>query len=289
MGVLTKPDLVMEQATTQAILDLINGKRRDLELGYCVVKNRGADDVDSSLAERHRAEEAFFTRAPWSSLMRTGRVGIESLRSRLRELLMTISKREFPAVKADIRKRLADSEADLERMGPARGDASTQRVYLTQLASRFQKIAGYALNAYYTQDPIFDRADMRLITRIELLNHAFANMFATKGHMRHFDDGGEANEDGCDDYYASEYDEDDTSAFGPDKVSFQIPLEDYSELQDIICTDSYECPSPTDENIMKHIGEVFNNSRGPELGTVSCQQSIHPLNTHTHRHTHMGT
>lgn len=50
MGVLTKPDLTMEAATREVIMDLIMGKRSHLKLGYCVVKNRSADDNTSSLA-----------------------------------------------------------------------------------------------------------------------------------------------------------------------------------------------------------------------------------------------
>ncbi|KAF2189274.1 hypothetical protein K469DRAFT_737160 [Zopfia rhizophila CBS 207.26] len=44
MGVLTKPDLVTEIATQDAIKDLILGKQNQLRLGYCVIKNRSADD-----------------------------------------------------------------------------------------------------------------------------------------------------------------------------------------------------------------------------------------------------
>ncbi|KAF2191277.1 interferon-inducible Mx protein, partial [Zopfia rhizophila CBS 207.26] len=44
MGVLTKPDLVTDIATQDAIKDLILGKWNQLRLGYCVVKNRSADD-----------------------------------------------------------------------------------------------------------------------------------------------------------------------------------------------------------------------------------------------------
>lgn len=102
MGVLTKPDLAPERATQQAILDLIGGKRQDLKLGYCLVKNRGADDVgNSTLHERNAAERAFFRQEPWAAVAATSkRVGVAALQTRLRELLMDISKREFPKVQA---------------------------------------------------------------------------------------------------------------------------------------------------------------------------------------------
>ncbi|KAF6816998.1 Iinterferon-induced GTP-binding protein Mx2 [Colletotrichum sojae] len=50
LGVLTKPDLVSETATRQAAMDLVRGKRRDIQLGYYVVKNR-ARDIQQQLAE----------------------------------------------------------------------------------------------------------------------------------------------------------------------------------------------------------------------------------------------
>lgn len=75
MGVLTKPDLAPERATQQNILDLVQGKRQDLKLGYCVVKNRGADDKCSSLQNRNEQERAFFRQEPWSSVASSRRLG----------------------------------------------------------------------------------------------------------------------------------------------------------------------------------------------------------------------
>jgi hypothetical protein len=257
MGVLTKPDLAIERATQQAVLDLVQGKRNDLRLGYCVVKNRDADDKNSTLAQRHAKERAFFRAEPWSSIAATARVGIDSLKGRLRELLMDISRREFPGVKSEIAKRLADCRKTLEGMGPSRSDPNAQRLYLGKLSSHFQKLTGYALNAYYTEDRIFtERPEFRLITRIIELNEVFADVFWRRGHSRGFVNFGDEDEDG-------------ERQTGRDRVSFDIPIDDYQELQDIVETEPYECPKPTDDSIMDHIQQVFSSSRGPELGTVS--------------------
>lgn len=99
MGVLTKPDLVLERATQQAILDLIQGRRQKLKLGYYVVKNRGADDESSSLQKRNEEEKAFFRQEPWASVSSSGRLGSSALKTSLRDLLMEISKKGFPTVK----------------------------------------------------------------------------------------------------------------------------------------------------------------------------------------------
>jgi hypothetical protein len=60
MGVLTKPDLVIEVASQKAIKDLVLGKGKQLRLGYCVVKNRGADDAQSTTIKRLAQETVFF-------------------------------------------------------------------------------------------------------------------------------------------------------------------------------------------------------------------------------------
>jgi hypothetical protein len=72
MGVLTKPDLVNENATREIITDLVLGKRNQLRLGYCIVKNRSADDQASTAAERRALEKLFFKDSKsWSFDLRT--------------------------------------------------------------------------------------------------------------------------------------------------------------------------------------------------------------------------
>lgn len=111
MGVLTKPDLATEKATQDVAMDLLLGRRNVLKLGYHVVKNRSAEDHNSTLPARLADERAFFAALPWSSI--PDRCSITALQTRLRELLMLISRKE---------------------LGPA------QRQFLGKLAARFQTI-----------------------------------------------------------------------------------------------------------------------------------------------------
>ncbi|KUI69764.1 Interferon-induced GTP-binding protein Mx1 [Cytospora mali] len=256
MGVLTKPDLAPERAMQQNILDLIQGKRQDLKLGYCVVKNRGSDDGNSTLQMRNDAERAFFRQEPWSAVVSSNRVGIQALKVRLRELLMDISKKEFPTVKAEIAKRLADCRKKLEAMGVSRADEKAQRAYLGKLAANFEKIVGYSLNAYYTEDPIFnERLEMRLITRIIELNEVFSQIFSQRGHTRYFDDSRE---------------DDNEEKHAPDdlpRVGYEFPTDLCPDLVEIILPDRFSCPKPSNDSIMEHIEDIFRKSRGPELGT----------------------
>ncbi|ROV88112.1 hypothetical protein VSDG_09370 [Cytospora chrysosperma] len=257
MGVLTKPDLAPERAIQQNIIDLIQGKRQDLKLGYFVVRNRGADDGDSTLKMRDDAEKAFFRQEPWPVIASSNRVGISALKVRLRDLLMDISRKEFPMVKAEISKKLADCRKSFNGMGASRGDEHSQRAYLGKLAGKFEKIVSYSLNAYYTEDPIFnDRHDMRLITRMIELNEVFSQIFTQRGHTRYFD---HSLEDG-----------NGNDAKTPDElphVGYEFPDDSDPDLADIICAERFFCPKPSRDSIMEHIEDIFKKSRGPELGT----------------------
>ncbi|KAI1207487.1 interferon-induced GTP-binding protein Mx2 [Annulohypoxylon truncatum] len=252
MGVLTKPDLAMEQATQSAVIDLVQGKRNRLTLGYCVVKNRSADDSNSSISDRLAAEKAFFAGPPWTSV--ANRCGIESLQTRLSELLMSISKRELPHVKADIENRLNLRKSELEAMGPSRSDQSSQRLYLGRIASRFQEITQHALNGYYTGNPIFkSEPNLKLATRAMELNEALSHVVLKRGHKRHF--GPELE------------DQEVTPTRKEGDVSFKIPLNKYPELSQIIHIDEYECPEPSDDPLLEHVIGTYEASRGPEVGT----------------------
>ncbi|PNY26227.1 Interferon-induced GTP-binding protein Mx1 [Tolypocladium capitatum] len=279
MGVLTKPDLAMEIATRDAIIDLVVGKRSYLKLGYYVVKNRSADDITSTLAERAAAEKAFFMAPPWAAVR--DRCGTSALEERLRHILMNISKKEFPHVKAEIEQRLRKCKADLESMGPTRADHSSQRQYLGRLAASFQTTTQAALNGYYAGERLFrSDPDLKLITRMMKLQKLFANDFHKRGHMERFDassnedsyDTDEVPEVGDPDESASESSSADSNdldelASEETAVSFEILLAKYREIHDIIVDKAYRCPKPGDKPIMDRITEVFDSSCGPDLGT----------------------
>ena len=255
MGVLTKPDLATENATKDAIIGLVQGKRSILKLGYYIVKNRSADDNDSAVTDRVAAEEAFFTAPPWPPI--ADRCGIASLKLRLRRLLMHISKHEFPHVKLEVERRLLQCKASLETMGPSRVDQTSQRQYLGKLASRFQSITQAALNGYYVGDKILNATPtLRLATRITKLNEVFSDVFWKRGHKQDFGITG---------------DNEGESSLGKsiDELPFEIPLSKYPELHGIIATDDYQCSEPTQGSLLDHITEVYEANRGPELGTVS--------------------
>ena len=97
LGVLTKPDLV-DKGAEVSVLELIEGKKHKLNLGWCLVRNPGQKQLLNNDVGRIDIEEGFFrTEKPWDSLNKE-RVGISALRILLQEILATHIRREFPKV-----------------------------------------------------------------------------------------------------------------------------------------------------------------------------------------------
>lgn len=98
LGVLTKPDLV-DSGAEAPVMDLIKGEKHKLSLGWCIVRNLGQKQLQSSSADRNAVEMEFFRdKAPWNALD-GDRVGIAALRIRLQEILASNIRREFPKVR----------------------------------------------------------------------------------------------------------------------------------------------------------------------------------------------
>ncbi|CAG9950824.1 unnamed protein product [Clonostachys rosea f. rosea IK726] len=212
------------------------------------------DDNTSSASDRLAAEEAFFMAPPWSSIATD--CGTPVLTARLRELLMEISKRELPKVKSDIEKRMRERTTELDAMGEPRTDEITQRQYLVKIASRIQNITTGALNGYYAGEAVFKQnPDLKLITKMIQLNEDFANVFWKCGHHRHF---------------RSIWEDEGESLLGQGAQAsiFDMPNDVYDELNDIIDT-VYECPRPLRGPMTELVQEMYNSSRGPELGTFN--------------------
>lgn len=271
LGVLTKPDLAIENATKAVVCDLVRGKRRDLHLGYCVVKNLGADDKSGTMNNRHDQEQALFGEAPWNTLP-ADRLGVPALRLRIGHLLMDRTRAEFPLVKNEIMASLKKSQELLNDMGESRGTTDHQRAYVGKIASEFMRLKNYGLDAYYTRHSLFEDDEMRLITRIRAINEAFAHTMYNKGHTKEFHHG-VVSGSGSPRATSVEPDEVGRSSLYDDEFSFEIPHLGEEDLSDVL-SDAYWCPEPETDNMLQHIQGQYLKSRGYELGTVSCSSSI---------------
>ena len=76
LGVLTKPDLVDDETP---LIELIEGRRHKLNLGWCIVRNPSQKQLNDPNNDRYAIEEDFFRSvAPWNSLPKD-RVGVKAL------------------------------------------------------------------------------------------------------------------------------------------------------------------------------------------------------------------
>lgn len=96
LGVLTKPDLI-DQGGEGAVVDLLEGQKHRLRLGWHLLRNPGQSDLNAGRC-RHTIEAEFFTKkAPWKSLDKE-KLGVQKLRVRLQAILEDHIRREFPKV-----------------------------------------------------------------------------------------------------------------------------------------------------------------------------------------------
>ena len=80
----------------------MDDKKHRLKLGWHLLRNPGQAELLDPTKTRNAAEEAFFDQvSPWNALDK-GKVGVESLRCRLQEILATHIRREFPKVRNNI-------------------------------------------------------------------------------------------------------------------------------------------------------------------------------------------
>ena len=97
IGVLTKPDLV-DKGAERGVVDLINGKKHKLKLGWFIVRNLSQEQLTSRATNRDTLELEFFRNTtPWNTLDQEN-VGIKALKERLRGVLTAAIRREFPMV-----------------------------------------------------------------------------------------------------------------------------------------------------------------------------------------------
>lgn len=259
LGVLTKPDLI-DKGGEENVVSLVEGKRNPLRLGYCIVRNRGQSELSSDADTRHRTEKDFFSTEPWSRLDRD-RVGTPALQRRLQELLVSITRREFPKVQAQIFQRLSTSRKQLEDLGADRESADQQRRFLLEMSHNFQDVANCALDAYYSRHTVFGSIpELRIATLAVERMERFAKDIETLGHTVDFESG-----DGEDE--ATRSPASGLMSSNGSEAGAENPHLEYPELADLISTNGV-APEPSDSGILEWIGEEYRKARGFGLATI---------------------
>jgi hypothetical protein len=94
LGVLTKLDLV-DRGAESGVVDLVEDRVRQMKLGWHIIRNPSQKELQDMSMDRGDLEAAFFRSSVlWSSIEK-GKVGIDSLRLRIKEVLSSLVKKEF--------------------------------------------------------------------------------------------------------------------------------------------------------------------------------------------------
>ncbi|PVH98723.1 dynamin family protein [Periconia macrospinosa] len=157
LGLITKPDTLDEGSDSEAFyIRLAQNKDVKFRLGWHVLRNRDYASRNSSLQERHRAEEQFFSTGAWKSLSPTS-VGVHSLKPRLGKILKDQITAQLPAVLNQIQDGIQESKNILNLLGPSRATFSEQQRYLLQISQSFSSLVKAAVDGSY-YDPYFGSA-----------------------------------------------------------------------------------------------------------------------------------
>ena len=116
IGVLTKPNLLSQQADKNAICDLVLGRVHQVTLGDYIVCNRGAD-AEGSLDPKVR--DMIFQEKAWAELPKH-RSGVTALRSFLGVLLAQIARQEFPKLRKEANAMLQNTQNEVRELGTSR-------------------------------------------------------------------------------------------------------------------------------------------------------------------------
>ncbi|XP_055016154.1 interferon-induced GTP-binding protein Mx-like [Boleophthalmus pectinirostris] len=119
LGILTKPDLV-DKGTERDVVKIVQNKVIPLKKGYMIVKCRGQKDImeNMSLNKAIKIEEAFFRdHQIFNSLYYDGCATVPKLAKKLTLELVEHIKRSLPQLEEQIKKKLIQTNTELEKYG----------------------------------------------------------------------------------------------------------------------------------------------------------------------------
>ncbi|CAF9915855.1 MAG: hypothetical protein HETSPECPRED_002601 [Heterodermia speciosa] len=269
LGVLTKPDLV-DRGAEHNVVNLITDREHPLRLGWHLLRNAGQSELANSIASRQQAERDFFnTVAPWNELARD-KVGINSFRSKLQEVLSDHIRREFPKVKTEISRRLKASTQALRDLGTKRQTPTEQYQYLIGISMEFQKVVVDALATNYGRHEMFkDLPSLRLVTAAVNRSETMATMFAKDGHTYHFADEAKAAEDASSDIDVDLGDLFESNAAPDQSVTTSVRQYRSRTAIDDLLPSTSDVAKPRRGKTFDWLRRVYRESRGYEIGTVN--------------------
>ena len=180
LGVITKPDRLAPGSDLEKIvIDLAKNKTTPLRLGWHVLKNLPHEERHRSPDQRDGSEREFFSENAWSQLKRSD-VGIENLRKKLSAQLFRSISADLPDLITEMRGKLRHCQATVDRLGPGRESVAEQRIYLSNVLNKLQRLIEGAVNGDYEKTEFgsfFDGAQKKGL-RDRITNESI--MFASK-------------------------------------------------------------------------------------------------------------
>ncbi|KAI7233482.1 hypothetical protein KC330_g5346 [Hortaea werneckii] len=192
IGIITKPDFLEPGSENEASwLELAENKDIFFELGWHMLKNRLDKEGDKSFEERNAAEKFFFSRGSYRDLSQDI-LGIDTLRTRLSQLLYKHLKTELPALQKELNDKHRDVCRELEQLGEKRSTPQEQRRFLMGISTTYQDIVKAAVNGPYEHEffgdldsdaDVGDKSNMRRLRAVvQHFNLQFASTIRQYGH-----------------------------------------------------------------------------------------------------------
>jgi GTPase Era involved in 16S rRNA processing len=117
--VITKPDAI-DPGAEMEVLDLLQGKKMEFELGFHMTKGRGQIALNNkqSIKEALNDEEIFFrSKEPWRSMTDRSVFGIPNLRSKLSDLQVRIIRSSIPGILKEVNEKREKSLKEFGLLG----------------------------------------------------------------------------------------------------------------------------------------------------------------------------
>jgi GTPase SAR1 family protein len=153
VGIITKPDLINRGAEARIALLSKGLDTTKLKLGFYLLKNPTPNELKDGITaiQRETNEMKFFTSSPWKEQdLDYNRVGIAKLKDNLQTLLDEHISRELPKVREDIKARLKSVQEALAVLPLDRPSSVHKRMFLSDLAIKYQRLTTSALDGDYS-------------------------------------------------------------------------------------------------------------------------------------------
>lgn len=140
---------------------ILKNQEIPLRYGYVGIKNRCQEDVINNVpvAQSLKSERQFFTKSPIYSTLPPDTFSTQSLTKKLTGILYQQIKSSMPEIFEEIKRKKAESQEQLEKLGPGVASTDGQMVnYAWKSISAFMRIFNNSIqgikNSDFTGDPI---------------------------------------------------------------------------------------------------------------------------------------